>query len=453
MTKKKHSSSSNYINEQRKEYSLYVLMQRALLHASDGLIPAARRILWTAKDGKKYKCATLAGATMPIHPHASPEDTVRNLAAPYSNNILYLDGHGAFGTLLKPGAYGAARYTSVSTSAFTKDVMFRDLEIIPTQDNYDGTLREPVHFLPLVPTVLLNPQSGIAVGFAANILPRDLQTIIKDQIAILTEQATKIKEPAPIILPLTQTATGNGDSKWIFTGSFERVNTMTVKITNLPYGKIHEKYMEKLLSILEDKNLVNNVETDVVDNSKDYYDITVKFKRGVLTGKSDDDIINLLQLTMSATENFNIIDFTGNKVWSPTYAEFISAFTEWRLGWYVPRYERLKELLEIDTQRYKDILLAIRKNVGSMVKKIRSKAELKTYLEEIGIVHIDYIADLPIYRFTEEEKAKIEDKLKEANKTLKEYNRLLRSKDARKEIYISELKEVAANYKKGIYTK
>ena len=155
--------SSNYINDQRKEYSLYVLQMRAIPHAADGLKAAARRVLWTAKNGSKFKSATLSGATMPIHPHAAPESTINTLAAPYGNNVPLLKGDGAFGTLLNPTAYGASRYTSVSLSAFTKDVLFRDIEIIPLVDNYDETQREPKHFLPLVPVVLMNPQEGIAV--------------------------------------------------------------------------------------------------------------------------------------------------------------------------------------------------------------------------------------------------------------------------------------------------
>jgi len=91
---------SEYVNEQRREYSLYVLQSRAIPSIADGLKAAGRRVLWTAKDGKKHKSATLAGATMPIHPHASPEGAINTLAAPYGNNIPLLHGDGAFGLSL-----------------------------------------------------------------------------------------------------------------------------------------------------------------------------------------------------------------------------------------------------------------------------------------------------------------------------------------------------------------
>jgi len=160
---------------------MYVMQFRSIPCVTDGLKAGGRRVLWTARDGHKYKSATLAGATMPIHPHASPESAIDTLAAPYGNNIPMFSGDGAFGTLINPTAYGASRYTSVKVSKFTQDVVFRDIEVVPMKENYDGTLEEPVHFLPLVPVALINPSDGIAIGFATNILPRALNDIILGQ--------------------------------------------------------------------------------------------------------------------------------------------------------------------------------------------------------------------------------------------------------------------------------
>ena len=117
------AQSSPYIDEQRRSYFLYILQMRAIPAAADGLKAAGRRTLWTARDGSKFKTATLAGATMPIHPHASPDDAINTLAGVYDNNIPFFHGDGAFGTLLEPKAYGASRYTAVKVSKFTKDVI------------------------------------------------------------------------------------------------------------------------------------------------------------------------------------------------------------------------------------------------------------------------------------------------------------------------------------------
>ncbi len=441
--------SSNYINEQRREYSLYVLRHRAIPHAADGLKAGGRRVLWTARDGKFYKCATLAGATMPIHPHASPEGSINTLAAPYGNNIPLFYGDGIFGTRLNPTAYGASRYTSVKVSTFTKDVMFRDIEIVPMIENYDSTLMEPKHFLPLVPIALLNPSEGIAVGFATNILPRDLESIITSQLQYL--QGKKVEEMMPNFTPINGVAISwsedkKGNIKWNFEGKVKTINSSTVTVTELPYGTVHEKFIEGLDKLIEDGSIV-----DYIDGSKDMISIEVKFHRGAVDELSNSEMLSRLNLTNSITENMNVIDFTGDRVWSTNYVELIGAFCDWRLKWYKTRYERLRDLLAADIQRYMDVLLAIKRNVGGMVKKINSRVELKDFLEEIGVVNLDYIADLPIYRFTEDERAKVEKKMEEANALLKEYKKVLSSDKERLMIYVNELKEVLRNYQKGSY--
>lgn len=440
--------SSEYITEERRDYALYVLQSRAIPHAADGLKAAARRVLWTAKNGSKFKSATLSGATMPIHPHAAPESTINTLAAPYGNNLPLLKGEGAFGTLLNPTAYGASRYTSVSLSEFTKDVLFRDVEIVPLVENYDGTIMEPKHFLPLIPVVLMNPQEGIAVGFASTILPRTLDTIVSSQIQYL--QGKTVDDVYPAFTPTEnycQDWTGDEDNyRWVFKGEFNKINATTIRITNLPYGIVHSKFISKLEKLEEDGTI-----QEITDNSKNIYNIEIRFKKGTLRGKSEEEIMKLVGLINNASENMNVIDFDGERVLGTSYVEMIKMFSEWRLKWYKDRYQRLADLLDIDIQKYKDILQAIKKNVGGVATKIGSRSELKEFLTAIDIVHIDYIADLSVYRFTEEERKKVEAKLADALKLMKEYRTLLRSEQKRRGVYIEELKAVAAKYKKGTY--
>lgn len=431
--------SSQYINDQRREYSLYVLSNRAIPHASDGLKAAARRVLWVARDGNKRKSATLAGECMPLHPHASPESAVNTLAAPYGNNIPLLKGNGAFGTIIIPTAYGASRYTSVTLSKFAEDVVLRDIEIIPMMENYDGTLEEPKHFLPLIPVALLNPQKGIAVGFASDILPRSLQDIVHSQVAYLSGKG--FREPKPTFAPTNQKAIEKVGDRWVFKGKIEWRGAIDVRITDLPYGLLHEKLDEHLQKLIETEVL-----TKVVDGSIDVYNILVTFKKGSLAGKSEDDILNELGLVTNVTENLNVIDFDGKRVWAATYTNMIERFCDWRLTWYKTRYERLANLLSEEIQRYKDVLVAIKKNVGGMARQVQSRNELKEILENLGIINIDYIADLPIYRFTEDEKKKVEEKLQVAETTMKRYKHLLKSEDERRKVYIEELKEITSKY-------
>jgi len=431
-------------------YSLYVLESRAIPHVTDGLKSAARRVLWRAKDGKKIKTAALAGATMSIHPHGAPEGAINTLTGFHTNNIPLFTGFGAFGTLLEPTEFGAGRYTYVQTSAFTKDVLYRDIEIIPMIANYDDTEMEPKHFLPLLPTVLLNPQNGIATGFASNILPRSLSDILNSQIRYL--QGESELEILPNFTKTNSKCIGTevdrkGVVRYIFRGEYKKLNATSIKIINLPYGVTHTKFISDLDKLQE----ANDRITDVVDNSKDIYDIEIHFKRGFLSGITEDELYKLIGLENKCTENLNVIDFNSTSIYNANYEEVIQDFTEWRLTWYLTRYKRLKKILEKETQRYRDIIIAIDENVGGLARKTESREELKTLLKSFNIISLDYIADLSVYRFTETEKAKTLEKLREAEIQLADYEKLITNKKARKAVYLTELKEILSNYKKGKY--
>lgn len=437
--------SSEYIEQARYDYALYVLQHRALPYAVDGLKPSGRRVLWMARNGEKIKTVNLAGATMVLHPHSMPDDAINTLAAPYGNNFPLFQGIGAFGTRLKPTAYAASRYTNVKVSDFTKDVVFKDIEIVPMVENYDGTLMEPKHFLPLVPIVLLNPTEGIAIGFSCNILPRSLKHIITAQLTVLKGKKLKgeiLPEFAPFNSVATQGVVEEGKNpKWLFEGKFKRVSHNTVKITNLPYGNSHESFINNLIK-LADVGFID----DYDDDSKKTIDVTVKFPRGVLAELDDQELMKKLNLTSSQSEIMNVISFNGESVLSTDFNSLVKDFTLWRLEWYKTRYERLLQLTEEEIQRYQDILLAIKKNVGGAAKSVRSRTELKEFLQEIGIVNLDYIADLPVYRFTEEERKKTTEKLEEAYERLKQHKDMLSNDDERKKVYVSELTQILKKY-------
>ena len=107
--------------------------------------------------------------------------------------------------------------------------------------------------------------------------------------------------------------------------------------------------------------------------------------------------------------------------------------------------------MQIDLQRYYDIKTAIENNVGGVARKIQNRGELKDFLTELGIVYIDYIADLPVYRFTDEERSKNEQRIKEAEAQMAEYKELLAKPELRVAVYTKELNEVLAKHKKGLY--
>jgi len=445
------TATSDYINKSRRNYSLYVLQMRAIPSLADGLKAGGRRVLWTARNGEKYKSAALAGRTMPLHPHAAPEGAINTLAAPYGNNFPLFRGYGAFGTLLRPTAYGASRYTSVKVSDFTKDVVFKDIELVPMIDNYDGTLQEPAHFLPIVPVALLNPSQGIAIGFATNILPRGLEEVINTQIMFLKGRQRGIPEIMPYFEPTKNAAEeyeeiSSGNVAYYFYGEVQILDFKRALVQSLPYGLSHEKFID-YLDTLKDQGIVQGY----TDSSRDVIQITVKFRDKIDNKKPKEDVRERLKLVSKEVENLTLLDLDGESVLQVDPVEAIRLFTNWRLGWYLTRYQRLSDELTVQIQKYKDILTAIEKNVGSAARTVTDRAGLITYLKSIKIVHTDYIAGFPVYRFTKDEKEKVEVKLKDALQLLKRYKQLIGSEDERKQVYISELKDVAKAHKQGKY--
>lgn len=444
-------TSSEYINKQRREYALFVMQMRAIPSITDGLKSGARRVLWTARNGQKWKSATLAGATLPIHPHDAPDGSINTITAPYGNNIPLFSGTGAFGTMLDATAYGASRYTSVTLSAFTKDVVMRDIEIVPMVDNYDGTEKEPKHFLPLVPLALVNPAEGIAVGFATNILPRDLGDIIRAQLKILQgKQIGDLDLIIPEFTPFDNISHDfvptDGGIAYYFNGDIIEQTSNSVLITKIPYGQTHKKVIAKLESEYEKGNIL-----DYTDGSRDTVKITVKFHKGYLATHTKESLLQLLGLTVRHIENLNVLDFNHSAVLNLTPLELLAKFTKWRLAFYLDRYLRLLSLLKVDIQKYEDILTAIDNNIGGLSKRTQSRSELKELLVEFGVVHVEYIADLPIYRFTKDEYTKTQKLLEEANSLKLEYDSIINSKEKQCSIYASELNEVLTKYTKGKY--
>lgn len=438
------TTASEYVSNIRRNYSHYILQNRAIPSICDGFISSMRRIVWTAKNGQKVKSATLAGSTMPIHPHNTPESTVDTLTCPYRNNIPILKGFGTFGTLLAPTACSASRYTSVMLSDFCKEAVLVDMDLVPLQENYDSTLMEPTHFLPLIPIVLLNPIEGIAIGYSCNILPHNLSDIINAQIQYLSKQTITI--PTPHFLPTNQIGIQDekNPNKWIFKGKFDIINSTTIRITDLPYGLIHAKYVtnedSKLNKLIDDQTIV-----DYVDKSCNIFDIQIKFPRGYLASidaeNNPDGLLKVLGLITSHTSNNTILD-TNSQIQNLSTIEIIQQFCDWRITYYRKRYELLVEQLLQTIQRYKDFIVAIEHQAGKIAATTKNKQEFKTWLESIKIVHSEYIATLPSYRYTIEEQEKVTKLLKEANKQLDEYNSIINSDTKQRNIYKKELTEI-----------
>jgi DNA gyrase subunit A len=166
------------------DYSMAVLIGRAIPDLYDGMKPAQRRVLQTMLEeglqpDKRYvKCARVTGLTMAYyHPHGGCYGTLVNLATPWSNNVPWIDGHGNFGSSVDGPA--AERYTECKLRPSAVDLLLQDKATWETRDNYDGSRQEATRFNTAVPSVLLNGDAGIAVGFATRLAPHSLRSVVE----------------------------------------------------------------------------------------------------------------------------------------------------------------------------------------------------------------------------------------------------------------------------------
>lgn len=436
---------ADYVSALRRDYSLYVMQARAVVSEADGLKPAARRLLYTGRDGATIKTQNLAAQTMPLHPHGAPDEVANTLAAPYGNNIPLLQGIGLFGTYLSPKAYGATRYTDVKLSKFTKDVVFADFDIIPMVPNYDMTRDEPKHFLPLVPVGMLNASEGIAVGFSSAILPRSLQDVITQQVAFL--EGKKVKDVMPYSAPNDCRAVSQDDAgRWEFHGEYEKIAHNVIRVTKLPVGVTYEKYLTDLTKLVDAEKII-----DYDDTSKDSINIKVTFKRGQIATYTDAQMLKLLNLIKYESERIIMVTFDGQTVVERGFVDTIKTFTEWRLQWYVTRYEFLRNKHQTDLQYVIDYLLTVDKGMPATFTAQKTKAALEEALRKIGVVNDERIARLPAYSFAREEYDKMVARKAELEGQIKMCNDMLNDETLRKAQYIAELKEVLASHKQGKY--
>lgn len=436
-----------YLESEHRNFAIYTLQQRAIPFFN-GMKPVQQRCLWMLRNvGKFEKVAKLTGQVMAIHPHgdASIADAINQMSGPYCNNLSFFDGHGAFGTRINPTAFGSPRYVSSKISSFTKEVIFKDWEIVELKPSYDETDEEPTMLLPLVPILLLNGIQGIATGYSTTILPRDLKDLIDEQLKVL--QGKQAINPLPYSKPINNVAVRDPEfpNKYQFLGECEVVDTGTAKITKLPFGMTHSKVVESLAKMVEKGQIV-----DYIDKSKADINIVVNFKRAALKNKNGESAVRKLKLTTGVTERIIVLDPATSKtvVEYDDAGKFITDYTNWRLGFYPMRYQRLIQLNLIEISRLNDVIIAIDNDLGGQAKKVKNKADLVAFITNIGVKDVEYIAGLPVYRFTEEEYTKAKDRVADLEKQNEEYQTIIDDVDRQKTIYMDELKDIKKKYAK-----
>lgn len=439
--------SSEYILKTSKEYSLYVARNRAIPSICDGLKHGQRMSLWILRNrDEKIKTYALSGllaySRLYVHGDTSLNDTIGKLAAPYINNHPLIEGLGQFGNRLAPiDGIGAPRYTEVRRSKIADLLLYNDLDLIPLEDNYDGSNKQPKHFLPLIPLTLLNGISGIAVGWATDIYPHSLKSIIDGCLAALNGKT--IKQIEPHFERYNVSVKNVGTNQWEIYGKAEVIDTSTARITELPPGISIEAFRKKLISMEDDNSIVS-----FTDRSSDSIDITVKFLRGSIAGWNESKIIDFFKIREKITERFVVLDWSGEGIRVYPDAETIIAeYVQWRLNWYTKRFEKLKYDAEKDLSYWSILERLFSKKFPSKLGTFENRKAIEEEIIKLSgnldiNDHLDKIVSLPTYRWSKDFEKEIITKISDLKAKIEEYVNILASPEKLKQVYISELEEI-----------
>jgi DNA topoisomerase II len=389
-------------------YARYVVENRAIPSLVDGFKPSQRKIayaankLWKTGKEKPMKVFQLGGqaAAISFFHHGSLDGTIIGMTQTFKNSMPIFQGVGQFGSLRSLEA-GAPRYIGVK---FNEN--FRRLYMdfgLTTPKFEEGQEIEPKYFLPIVPTVLLNGGSGIAVGFATNILNRNPSDIIEACLDHLTDR--KIKRLKPWINGFYGTVTPIPDTprSWIFHGDYEVKNTSTVIINEIPPSWTYEKY-EAHLDNLQEKGVITSYD----DESSDRVKYTIKFQRVKLKALMDKNkLVSTLKLEERQTENITTLDERGELKIFETAEELLAYFVDFRLGYYVKRKEYLLNKIDCDlfiiNNRVKfiksiiDTKLELRNRKRSDIEKDLPLLDIQKHEESYR-----YLLDMSVHSLTKE---------------------------------------------------
>ena len=259
-------------------YAMYVIMDRALPHISDGLKPVQRRIVYAMSElglkptGKPKKSARTVGDVLgKYHPHGDSAcyEAMVLMAQPFSYRYPFIEGQGNWGSPDDPKSFAAMRYTEAKLSHYS-EVLLSELGqgTCDWQDNFDGSMKEPINLPARVPNILMNGTTGIAVGMATDIPPHNLREVIKGTIALirnpnLTDEKVAEFIPAPDLPTQAEIVTSPEDLLKIQItgrGSYKVRAVYTIEkneivITDLPYQVSGAKVITQIADQMQAKKL------------------------------------------------------------------------------------------------------------------------------------------------------------------------------------------------------
>jgi len=464
------------MNESYLNYSMSVIVSRALPDVRDGLKPVHRRVLFGTADlgaswNRKYKkCARIVGEVLgKYHPHgdSSVYDALVRMAQPWSLRYPLMDGQGNFGSIDGDSA-AAMRYTEARMARVSSE-MLRDIDkdTVSWASNFDDSLQEPTVLPSILPTLLMNGADGIAVGMATKIPPHNLRELLSGLNAIIENPDISIDEiianhitgpdfPTGGILLGTDgvhNAYKKGRGRLVVRGraiieEFGTNSRERIIINELPYQVNKANLIEKIADLVRDKRLEGI--SDLRDESdKDGMRIVVECKRDAIADVVLNNLFKLTQLQDSYGVIMLALVNGIPKVMN--IKEVLNHFLNFRIEVIVKRTQF--ELNEAETRAHilEGLKIAL-ENIDEVIKIIKKSKDPIVAREalmarfSLSEKQSKAILEMRLQRLTSLEVDKIIEEYKELLKLIEKLNSILASKNLQYEIIKEEFAEVEKQY-------
>ena len=459
-------SLKNFTEKAYLDYSMYVILDRALPHVGDGMKPVQRRIVYAMSElglkaaAKHKKSARTVGDVLgKYHPHGDSAcyEAMVLMAQPFSYRYPLIDGQGNWGSQDDPKSFAAMRYTEAKLAKYA-EVMLKEIGLgtVDWLPNFDGTLEEPAVLPARLPNILLNGGSGIAVGMATDIPPHNLREVTAACIHLLDHPKADVAElcgfvPAPDmptdaeiissrddLLKLYETGRGSVRMRAVYTQEHG-----DIVVTALPYQVSGAKVMEQIAQQMQQKKL------PMVADLRDESDHENPTRLVIIPRSNRIDIEQLMAHLFASTDlertyrvNMNMIGVDGRPQ-VKNLRQVLTEWLSWRTGVVRRRLEhRLSKVL--DRLHILEGLMVAYLNIDEVIAIIRyeedPKQELMTRFS-LSPIQAEAILDLKLRHLAKLEEFKIKSEQDELEEERKHLELTLGSDQRMRTLIKKELKE------------
>ena len=431
-------SLTEVVKEEYRQYQIYTLMDRAIPYLQDGLKPGQRRILFTLwKNQSKglMKVSSATGLVLTLHPHgpASVESAIVNLAQDFtfSNNYPLIDKKGYFGERMEP-APAASRYIECKLGKVADLLLFDDMNQVDMVPNYDEKVMEPVCLLPKLPLMLMNGAEGIGTGFSS-VIPSFHHHDLIESIIHFVENG-KAKKLRSYVHNYKNKIEVDEKGRFVFGMKIEEISG-SIYITELPRGYDASKIYRYLTKFIDEDYIKDFIDSSVNNDIK----IELVFKKGQQPPL--DEVVKKMSASTTLVPNYTLISERGVRIFNAP-EEIIEIFAQKRLEVVRRRYELLCADYEKKIRQNNEIIRFIKDKEYEVATKSTNRKTFVEYLEKKKFTFSEYLADMPIYRMTKEEVEKRALMVKDDTASLKEFDRIAKSKTLVEKKLIEELRDI-----------